>query len=66
MCGTIQTQALTGKLSVPLPLCSLAQTFGFTGANLTTITAVYAGVTYIQTLTYSGANVTGISQFVPQ
>lgn len=66
MAITIQTKAMPGFNSVALPLDSLEQVFGYTGDNLTTVTVEYQGVTYVQTLTYTGANVTSVSQFVPQ
>lgn len=50
-----------------IPLDSLAQTLGYDGSNnLTTITVSYDGNTYIQTFTYVGSNLTGISAWVKQ
>lgn len=49
-----------------LPLDSLDQIFGYTGSNVTTITVVYQGNTYVQTFTYSGSNITNISGWVLQ
>ena len=50
-----------------LPIDSLAQTLGYDGSNnLTTITVTYNGITYVQTMTYVGSNVTAISQWVKQ
>jgi hypothetical protein len=46
---------------INLPLESLAQTLGYTGSNLTTITVTYNAKNYVQTLTYSGSNVTNVS-----
>lgn len=51
---------------VQLPLDSLEQVFGYTGSNVTTITVVYAGNTYVQTFIYAGSNVTQISGWVKQ
>jgi hypothetical protein len=63
----VQTKYVSeSKPSIQLPLNDLEQAFGYSGDNVTTITVVYQGVTYVQTLTYSGLNVTNISQFVPQ
>jgi hypothetical protein len=53
----------------------LAQTLGYDGSgNVTTITIVvpatpgttYAGGTYVQTLTYTSGNLTGVSKWVKQ
>lgn len=49
-----------------LPLGDLAQTFAYTGGFLHTITVVYQGVTYVQTFTNNGTNITGISVWVAQ
>jgi hypothetical protein len=54
-----------------LPLDSLPQALGYTGANLTTVTVQYAdqlGIlqTYVQTLSYTGANLTAVSRWVKQ
>lgn len=51
---------------VTLPIDSLAQTLGYTGSNLTSVTVSYGGQTYVQTLTYTGVNLTGVSQWVKQ
>ncbi len=51
---------------VQIPLESLAQTFVYVGNFLSTITIVYNNITYIQTFTNNGTNITAISQWVPQ
>lgn len=57
----------TASDGVTLPVDSLAQTLAYDGSgNLSTITVSYGGNTYIQTLTYTGSNLTGISQWVKQ
>lgn len=49
-----------------VPLDSLEQTFGYVGGFLTTITVAYRGVTYVQTFTNDGTNITVISKWVQQ
>jgi hypothetical protein len=51
---------------VALDVDSLAQTLGYIGSQLTTVTVAQGGVTYIQTLTYTGSNLTGVSKWVKQ
>jgi hypothetical protein len=65
MTDIVETVDAAGKY-VALPMSNLAQVFGYTGGLLTTITVVYAGTTYIQTLTYSGNNVINTSRFIAQ
>ena len=52
--------------NVQLPVSSLEQVFTYDGDFVETITVVYAGVTYIQTFTNDGTNITNISQWVAQ
>lgn len=55
-----------------LPLDMLDMTLGYTGSNVTTLTVNYpssqSGIPtdFVQTITYSGSNVTNISQWVAQ
>jgi hypothetical protein len=49
-----------------IPIGDLAQIIGYDGDNPITFTLVYQAVTYVQTLTYDGANVINISQWVAQ
>jgi hypothetical protein len=56
----------TATDNTQLDLDSLPVTLGYTGSNLTTLTIVYRENTYIQTLTYSGANVVTISNWIKQ
>ncbi len=52
---------------VLVPVDSLAQTMGYDGSNnLTTVTVTYLGNVYVQTLTYTGSNLTGVSRFIKQ
>ncbi len=53
--------------NVNLPITSLAKTLTYNGDNnVTSSTVVYNGSTYVQTLTYTGANLTSISGWVKQ
>jgi len=49
-----------------IPVYSIAMAFAYVSGNLSTITIQYAGNTYVQTFTYSGADVTNISLWVKQ
>jgi hypothetical protein len=50
-----------------LPIGSLAHTYGYDGSgNLITDTVSYNNHTYIQTFTYSGSQLTGVSLYVRQ
>lgn len=49
-----------------IPLDSLPQNFAYTGGFVSTITVVYQGITYVQTFTNDGTNITAISGWVPQ
>jgi len=54
------------KPSIQLPVDDLDQVFAYDAGNVSTITVVYQGVTYVQTFTYAGSNVIEISQWTPQ
>ena len=49
-----------------LPLDSIEQTFTYDGDFVETITAVYAGVTYLQTFENDGTHITNISGWEAQ
>ena len=49
--------------AVELPLGSLDQTFTYDGTFTATITVIYGGVTFVQTFTNDGTNITNISAF---
>ena len=49
-----------------IPLDSVEQTFTYDGEFVATITAVYQGNTYVQTLENNGTNITSISNWVVQ
>lgn len=49
-----------------LPLDSIAQVLAYSGLFVATITVVYAGVTYVQTFTNNGTNITNISGWIAQ
>lgn len=52
---------------VQLPLANLTQVFGYDGSNnLVTITVEYQNETYVQTLTWTGGNMTNITPFEVQ
>jgi hypothetical protein len=50
-------------LAVELPLGSLDQVFTYDGTFVETITVVYGNVTFVQTFTNDGTNITNISAF---
>lgn len=52
--------------SIQLPISDLAQVLTYSGNFISTITVVYQDVTYVQTFTNDGTNITDISQWVPQ
>jgi hypothetical protein len=49
-----------------IPITSVAHTYGYSGSNIVTDTVVYQGKTYVQTFTYTGGNLTGVSLYVKQ
>lgn len=49
---------------VMLPISSLPVALGYTGSNLTTLTVVYEGNTYVNTISYSGSQATALSGWV--
>lgn len=51
-------------LALPANFDYLAETYGYTGDNLTTIVKTFGGNTYTQTLGYSGSKVVSASQWV--
>lgn len=57
---------VTASNGVQLPLESLAATLASSGGFIDTITVVYRGVTYVQTFTNDGTDITAISQWVAQ
>jgi len=58
---------VTGSDGVQLDIASLPAEYGYDGSgNLTTITVIYRGNTYIQTFTYSGSNLVGSSNWIKQ
>lgn len=67
MSETVTTQKTDTHPSIQLPVNDLAVTLGYTGSFVTTLTVVYQGITYVQTITRDGGgNATAISQWVPQ
>lgn len=51
---------------VQLPLEDVPISLVFTGDFISTITCVYQGITYIQTYTNNGTNITAISAWIAQ
>jgi hypothetical protein len=49
-----------------LPIGDLEQTFTYDGDFVETITVAYHGVTYVQTFTNDGTNITNISVWTAQ
>jgi hypothetical protein len=64
--ATVADNSVMASDGVMLPIDSIAQTLGYTTGDLTTITVVYGGNTYVQTLTYTSGNITAISEWVKQ
>jgi hypothetical protein len=58
------SDTVTAANGVELPLVSLAQTITYSGGLVETISVSYSGITYTQTFTNNGTNITGISQWV--
>ena len=52
---------------MPVPAAAMAKVLGYTGQNVTTVTAnAPDGSQYIKTLTYSGSTLTNVSGWVKQ
>lgn len=67
MDGIFNASAVRASDGAILQLDELAQVLAYDGSNnLTSITVTAGGTTYIQTLTYTGSNLTGISVWVKQ
>ena len=49
-----------------IPLVSIEQAFTYSAGFVETISAVYGGVTYVQTFTNNGSNITNITGWVAQ
>jgi len=60
------SSTVTGSNGVQIPLDSVPLTFAYDGDFVDTITCVYRGLTYIQTFTNDGTNITAISPFMVQ
>lgn len=57
---------VTASNGVQLDLGSLEQTFVYSGGFISTATVVYSGITYVQTFTNNGSNITVVSGWVAQ
>lgn len=66
--GSLAAVVVTPKdstgLALPQDFDTLAQTLGYTGANLTTVVKTKGADTWTQTLAYTGDNLTSVSQWV--
>lgn len=60
------SETVTASNGAALPLSSLAQTLTYDGDLVATVTVSYQGVTYIQTMTNDGTNITNVSNWVAQ
>lgn len=60
------SSTVTASNGTMLPLDSIPQTFTYSGDFVATITAVYQGVTYVQTFTNDGSHITDISAWIAQ
>jgi hypothetical protein len=60
------SSTVTASNGKALPLDDLPLTLTFDGAFIETITTIYDGITYVQTYTNDGTNITGISPFIDQ
>ena len=58
------SSTVTASNGVALPLDSLAATLTWDGAFVATIAVGYEGITYTQTFTNNGTNITGFSLWV--
>lgn len=65
MAGSSTVQSAAPN-SVALPLDSLAKTLTYSGGLVATLSVTYNGITYVQTFTNNGTQITGISQWVAQ
>lgn len=60
------SSTVTADNGTMLPLEDMPLTFVFSGSFLSTITGVYQGITYVQTYTNNGTNITHISAWIAQ
>lgn len=58
--------SVTASDGTVLPLCSLANTFVFDGAQVQSISVTYRNKTYTQTFTYDAGEVSVISAWILQ
>ena len=58
------SETVTASNGVEVPLISLAQTYTYDGDFVDTIAVVYNSITYTQTFTNDGTNITASSQWV--
>lgn len=60
------SDTITASNGAMLPLSSLSQTLAYDGDFVSTITVSYQGITYVQTFTNNGTDITAISNWVAQ
>jgi len=60
------SQTVQANDGAMLPLDSIEQDIAYAGSNISTITVVYQGNTYVQTFAYTGLNLTDISGWIKQ
>lgn len=61
---TVGTVAASNNVLVPID--SLEQTLTYSAGKVVSITVAYDDIDYVQTLTYTGSDLTGISGWVAQ
>lgn len=61
---TIGTVAASNNVLVPVD--SLEQTLTYSAGKLVSVSVTYDGIDYVQTLTYTGSDLTGISGWMAQ
>lgn len=64
MTTIVQGYSVSTLIRQPLDLDSLPVTLNYTGSQVTSLQVVYNEITYTQTLTYTGGNLTHISAWV--
>jgi ABC-type branched-subunit amino acid transport system ATPase component len=61
------SETVTAYGGAQVPINDLEVVIGRNGSGqVTTLTYIYQGITYIQTITYTGASASDISQLIPQ
>ena len=58
------SETVTASNGVQLPLSDIPTTLTYSAGFISTIVVVYDGVTYTQTFTNNGSNITAISPYI--